>query len=91
MAALTGLSLAVVLDELAEIAVLALADRPVEADRVPADVQHAAGFVDADVGRLGRLFDRRLAAQLLQQLLATRCAACDIVSIMWTGMRIVRA
>ena len=38
---------------------------------------------------LGGLFDRRLAAQLLQQLART-LRTRDIVSTMWTGMRIVR-
>ena len=56
-----------VFQELAEAAILALADRPVEADRMPADVHHPAGFLDADVGRPGGFFGRRLAAQLLLQ------------------------
>src|SRR2546429_7343065 len=42
----------IVLDEVAEIAVLALADRPVQADRVAADLQHPPRLLDADVGGL---------------------------------------
>ena len=49
-------------------AVLAVAHRPVEADRIAAHGQHAAGLVDAGLGGVGDFFDRRLAAQLLQQL-----------------------
>src|SRR5205807_4384948 len=53
---------AIVLNEVAEIAVLALADRPVEADRVPADLEDPPRLFNRDAGRLGRLFDGRLAA-----------------------------
>src|SRR5262245_61903413 len=57
---------AVVLDEVAEVAVLALADRPVQADRVPADLQDALGLFERVAGGLGGFLDRRLAAHLLQ-------------------------
>src|SRR5262249_49182649 len=59
----------VILDEIAEVAVLALANRPIKADRVPADLEDAARLLDADVRGPGRLLDGRLAAHLLQQLL----------------------
>src|SRR5206468_9961753 len=58
-----------VLDEVAEVAVLALADGPVEADRVAADLHHPPGLFDRDVGRPGGLLDGGLAALLLEQLL----------------------
>src|SRR5207253_1015792 len=47
----------------------ALAHRPIQTDRVPADLEHAPRFLDADAGRLGRLLDCRLATHLLEQLL----------------------
>src|SRR3979409_721195 len=52
---------AVVFDEVAEVTVLAFADRTVEADRVPADLQDAARLFDADIRGLRRLLDSRLA------------------------------
>src|SRR5580704_3268853 len=39
-----------VLDKVAEIAVLALADGPIEADRVPRDLEHAPRLLEADAG-----------------------------------------
>ena len=54
--------------EVAEVAVLAVAHRPVEADRIAAHGQHAAGLVDAGLAGAGGLLDRGLAAQLLQEL-----------------------
>ena len=48
-------------------AVFAVADRPIEADRIPAHRQYAASFVDRSAGFAGRLFDRRFAAETLQQ------------------------
>ncbi len=36
---------------------------------MPADLEHAPRLLDADASFLGRLLDRRLAAQLLQELL----------------------
>src|SRR6266478_7709482 len=59
----------VVLDEVAEITVLAFTHGPIEADGMAADLEDAAGLLDADAGRLGRLFDRRLATHLLKQFL----------------------
>src|SRR5205085_7111262 len=53
---------AVVLDEVAEVAVLALAHRAVQADRVPADLQHPPRLLDRDARLLGRLLDGRLPA-----------------------------
>jgi len=58
-----------IFDEFAEAAILALAHRPIETDRVPADVEHAADFFDWHVGSAGRLFGRRLAPHFLQQSL----------------------
>src|SRR5439155_18119906 len=59
----------VVLNEVAEIAIFAFTDRPVEADRMPADLKDAASFLDTDAGRLGGFLDRRLPTHLLEQLL----------------------
>src|SRR5580704_8381380 len=59
-----------VLDEIAKVAVFTLADGPIEADRVPRDLEHATRFLEAYAGRFGRLFDRRLASFVLEQLLA---------------------
>ena len=42
---------------------------PVEADRVPADIEHALGFFERDAGLERRFLGRRLAAHFLQQLL----------------------
>src|SRR5262249_37073424 len=58
-----------VLDEVAEVAVLALADGPVQRDGMAGDLHHPPGLLDGDVGRTRRLLDRRLAALLLEQLL----------------------
>src|SRR5947209_8720584 len=60
---------AIVLDEVAEIAILAFTNRAVEADGMPADLEDAASLLDADTGRLGRLLNRRLPTHLLEQLL----------------------
>src|SRR5262249_46878318 len=57
----------VVLDEVAEVAVLALAHRPVLADRVPVDLQDSPRLLDRDARRLGRLLGRRLPAPLLYE------------------------
>src|SRR5262245_33601498 len=51
--------------QVAEMAVLAVADRPVEADRIAAHRQHAAGFVDRRPRLASGLFQRRLAAEFL--------------------------
>src|SRR5690606_25937665 len=61
---------AAVLDEVAEVAVFALADRAIEADRLAVDLKDPAGLFDADAGGFGGLFDRRLATLLLHELLA---------------------
>src|SRR5262245_29291077 len=58
----------VVFDEIAEIAVLALADGTIETDRRPAALEDATRLLDTDVGRPRRFLDGRLAAHLLQQL-----------------------
>src|SRR3989304_1544754 len=47
--------------EVAEVAVLAVADGAVEADRVAAHGQHAAGFLDRALGGAGPFFDWRRA------------------------------
>ena len=71
-------------------AVFAVAHRPVEADRIAAHGQHAAGFVDAAFAGAGGLFDAsargRASAAACRETFRTR----DMVSTMWTGMRIVR-
>ena len=69
LASLSGASVPVVFDELAEAAVVAFADRAIEADRVAADVEHAFGFFEPDAGGERRFLGRRLAAHFLQQLL----------------------
>ena len=61
--------LALVLDEVAEVAVLALADRAVERDRVTAHLHDAAGLLDRHLRAERDLLDRRLATQFLQQVL----------------------
>src|SRR5262245_18944185 len=58
-----------VLDEVAEIAVVGVADRPVERDRVLRALHHALGLVDGDARGLGHLLDRGLADLLLHELL----------------------
>src|SRR5688500_8803021 len=60
---------AAVLDDLAEATVLALPDWPVQADRLPADVQHSPRLLHAQLGRPRRLLHARLPSQLLLQLL----------------------
>src|SRR5208282_1585670 len=56
-----------ILDEVAEVAVLALADGAVQRDRVAADFHDPPGFLDRDVGGSRRLLDGRLASLLLEQ------------------------
>src|SRR5262249_5879505 len=80
----------VVFDEVAEVAVLALAHRPIQGDGVPADFQHPASLLDADASRLGGFLNGRLAAISWSSFFET-LRSLLIVSIMWTGMRIVRA
>src|SRR5262249_11508821 len=58
-----------ILDEIAEVAVLALAHGPVERDRVAGDLHHPPGLLDRDIRRPRGLLDRRLPAFLLEQLL----------------------
>ncbi len=80
-----------VLDEVAEVAVFRFADRAVEGDGVPADLQDAAGFADASSWR----------ASAISSMVGSRPSSCIsilemlrsllIVSIMCTGMRMVRA
>src|SRR5258708_9476528 len=45
---------AAIFDELAEAAVLALADRPIETDGMPADIEHATDLFDRHFGCAGR-------------------------------------
>src|SRR5204863_8210166 len=54
-------------EQVAKVAVFAVADWPIEADRVAAHGQHAAGFFNRAISSPGCLFDRRLATQPLQQ------------------------
>src|SRR5271154_5204636 len=54
----------------AEAAVLALAHRRVEADRVLPGLHDPLGLVDAEADRGGQLLHRRLAARVLANLLA---------------------
>src|SRR5262245_17651619 len=55
-------------EQIAEVTVFTIADRPIEADRIAAHRQHAARFIDRRAGLASCLFDRRLASQSLQQL-----------------------
>src|SRR5262245_1314579 len=54
--------------EVAKVAVLTVADGPIETDRITAHRQNAAGFIDRRSRLAGGFFERRLAAELLQQL-----------------------
>ena len=76
--------------QITEVAVFAVAHRTVEADRITAHRQHAARLVDGRARLASGLFDRRLAAQLLEQLPRHVAHAHDMVSTMCTGMRMVR-
>src|SRR5262249_54436228 len=58
-----------VIDEVAEVAVLTPADGPVERDRVAGDLHHPPRLLDRDIGGAGGFLDGRLAALLLEQLL----------------------
>jgi hypothetical protein len=62
-------SISLVLDEVAEVRVLALADRAVERDRVTRDLHHAPRLLDRHLRLDGDLLDRGLAAELLEQRL----------------------
>src|SRR5262249_26219792 len=55
-------------DQIAEVAVFAVADGPIETDRIATHGEDAAGFVDCRAGLAGGFFERRLAAELLEQL-----------------------
>jgi hypothetical protein len=57
---------------------------------VLADLHDPLGLLDRDLRGVGDLFDRGLAALGCRSSLVT-LRSLDIVSIMWTGMRIVRA
>src|SRR5262249_4035320 len=52
----------VILDEVAEITVLALADRAVQTNGMPTDLKHPTSFFDRNPGRPGGFFNRRFAA-----------------------------
>src|SRR5262245_43711705 len=54
--------------EVAKMAVLAVADGPIETDRVTAHCQYAAGLIDGRPRLAGSFLQGRLAAELLQQL-----------------------
>src|SRR5690606_24818543 len=58
-----------ILDEIPEEAVVRLADRPIERDRMLRDLDDLAGLLLADPELLRDLLDRRLAAILLDELL----------------------
>ncbi len=62
-----------VLDEIAEIAILLVADRRLEADGLLGDLEDLAHLLERHGQFLGELFRRRLAADLVQHL-AARCA-----------------
>ena len=61
-----------VLDEVAELAVLFLADRRLEADRLLADLEDLADALRGHLHLLADLLGRGLAAELLQQAGAAR-------------------
>ena len=52
--------------QVAELAVLAVSNWSIQADRIAAHRQHSAGFVDRATGGAGRFFKRWLAAQSLE-------------------------
>ena len=58
---------AVVFQELAEVAVVVVADRLVERKRLAAHLQHAVGLIDREAGQRGGFLDRRFATFLLNQ------------------------
>src|SRR5581483_11758343 len=57
-----------VLDEIAEMRILVVADRRLHGNRLLRDLEHLADLVFGHVHALGELFRRRLAAHLLQHL-----------------------
>src|SRR6267378_6213474 len=79
-----------VLDEIAQAAVLLLANRQVKAERLLGDTQHLAHPFERHRQLLGKLFGGRLAADLASHL-PRGLSQLSIASIICTGMRIVRA
>src|SRR5690242_1878992 len=57
-----------VLDEIAEMRILLVANRRLERDRLLGDLQHLAYFLERHAELLGKLLGRRLAADLVQHL-----------------------
>jgi hypothetical protein len=79
-----------VLEEVAEVAVLVLANRRLERDRLAADARMRRTLSGGQLHALADLLGRRLAAELLHEERDTR-SSLFIVSTMCTGTRIVRA
>src|SRR5690606_14487960 len=63
-----GADHALVFDEVAEVAVLFLADRRLEADRLLGDLEDLAHLVERQLHLLGDLFRRRLPSELLHEV-----------------------
>ena len=80
-----------VLDEVAEVAVLALADRAVEADRVLADLHHPLASRRRSCRRASAISSIVGSRPISWSSFFVTLRSLLIVSIMWTGMRIVRA
>ncbi len=57
-----------IFDQLAEAVIFAFPDRSVKAHRMPADIQHAAGLLQADPGGVGGLLGGRFAAHFLHEI-----------------------
>ena len=79
-----------IFNEVAEVRVFLFADGGFERDGLLRDFEHLADLGDRDVHAAGDLFAAGLAAKLLDQLRLVRMSLL-MVSIMCTGMRMVRA
>ncbi len=71
-----GAARAVVFDEFTETAVFALAHGAIETDRLPANVQHPAGFFNADVSGRGGLSPGRSGEKAAASAAANLSSAC---------------
>ena len=79
-----------VFDEVAEVRVFLFADGGLERDGLLGDLEDLADLGDGDVHAPGDLFGGGFAAKLLHELTDVRMSLL-MVSIMCTGMRMVRA
>ena len=79
-----------VLDEIAKARVVAVAHGRLERDGLLRHLHDLLHALDGQVHLVGHFLRRRLVAEFLQELLLHRITLL-MVSIMWTGMRMVRA